>query len=112
MKWWRSIEGGATYCQPEVRGVTLSDRADECSISNMTTLRGQILATLVENGALISPGASVATFDPSVELKRLRDSETRFDDSHDLSIFDSEWESTFESDSPARGIPVPAAKSD
>lgn len=52
----------------------------------MTTLRGQILATLVENGALVSPGASVATFDPSAELKRLRDSETRFDDSHDLRL--------------------------
>ena len=38
------------------------------------------LATLAENGALVSPGDSIATFDRAAELKTLRDSQTKFDD--------------------------------
>jgi len=38
------------------------------------------LATLAENGALVSPGDSLATFDRSAELKLLRDAQTKFDD--------------------------------
>lgn len=38
------------------------------------------LATLVENGSLVSPGDSLATFDRANELKLLRDAQTKFDD--------------------------------
>jgi HlyD family secretion protein len=38
------------------------------------------LATLVENGTLVSPGDSLASFDRASELKLLRDAESKFDD--------------------------------
>ena len=38
------------------------------------------LATLAENGAMVNPGDSVATFDRANELKLLRDAQTKFDD--------------------------------
>ena len=38
------------------------------------------LATLVENGIMVSAGESLATFDRANELKLLRDAETKFDD--------------------------------
>ena len=38
------------------------------------------LATLVENGVMVSAGQSLATFDRANELKLLRDAQTKFDD--------------------------------
>jgi multidrug resistance efflux pump len=38
------------------------------------------LATLAENGVMVSAGDSLATFDRSNELKLLRDAQTKFDD--------------------------------
>jgi hypothetical protein len=38
------------------------------------------LATLAENGATVSPGDSLATFDRSNELKLLREAQTKSDD--------------------------------
>ena len=38
------------------------------------------LATLVENGTLVSPGTPIASFDRAGELKLLRDAQSRFDD--------------------------------
>ena len=38
------------------------------------------LATLAENGALVSPGDSLATFDRANEIKLLLEAQTRFDD--------------------------------
>ena len=38
------------------------------------------LATVAENGAMVSAGDSLATFDRANELKLLRDAQTKFDD--------------------------------
>jgi HlyD family secretion protein len=38
------------------------------------------LATLVENGTMVSPGDSLASFDRANELKLLRDAQSKFDD--------------------------------
>ncbi|HKD10323.1 MAG TPA: efflux RND transporter periplasmic adaptor subunit [Bryobacteraceae bacterium] len=38
------------------------------------------LATLAENGSMVSPGDSIATFDRANELKLLRDAQTKLDD--------------------------------
>lgn len=38
------------------------------------------LATIAENGAMVSPGDSLATFDRANELKLLREAQTKFDD--------------------------------
>jgi multidrug resistance efflux pump len=40
----------------------------------------QTLATLVENGTMVSPGDLLASFDRSAELKLLRDAQSKFDD--------------------------------
>jgi multidrug resistance efflux pump len=38
------------------------------------------LATIAENGAIVAPGDSLATFDRANELKLLREAQTKFDD--------------------------------
>jgi outer membrane protein TolC len=62
-------------------GVIRAVRSQTILVPRIEGLGGNLtLATLAENGALVSPGDSLATFDRANEIKLLLEAQTKFDD--------------------------------
>lgn len=67
-------------------GVIRAVRSQTILVPRIEGLGGDLtLATLAENGAVVSPGDSLATFDRANEIKLLLEAQTKFDDlSHQI----------------------------
>jgi len=62
-------------------GIIRAVRSQTVLVPRIEGLGGNLtLATLAENGALVSPGDSLATFDRANEIKLLLEAQTKFDD--------------------------------
>ncbi len=62
-------------------GVIRAVHSQSVQVPRIEGLGGNLtLATIAENGAMVSPGDSLATFDRSNEIKLLLEAQTKFDD--------------------------------